>query len=512
MKATVTWKEGLAFTGLAKSGIPIQLDGDLSEGGQNSGVQPMEMVALGLAGCTAEAVPGADAADAAAAAPAAAPQGRQLAPPYYVFSPDVPHDIVTQDVGAIGFQPFVDNLAWETFLALSWPVPDPLVERGVPDRQNVVGGLVQHGEGGGKISPTGPTVWESYKDTADLFVSDGNNNPVEPAPFDAPETIPPACQTLAANHPGAAGRTLMMEAKISDVLEDFKQAFTGQPLIDQNGQKVWYEVKVNRAYYDYVVDNGFWDSRKQKGATISFPSSSNTTLEEPAVKVKAAWKVMGGPGSKQPDDPKKFYTTEALIYDSETGTCTKELVGLVGLHVVQKTDLLPQWMWATFEHVDNAPDAQGGPVSGKQYNFFSSQCAGCPLNEPPSATNPDFPTQVVRVVPVDSVAAGANSLFQPALQALRADNVWQNYMLVNAQWADNRDPVGTPTQPKFLANTTMETYLQEPVDDPGSPHGCINCHGKFAAQKDLDFQLYKAYPQPANLAQEILAAGHGGTP
>jgi putative redox protein len=53
MKATVTWKEGLAFTGLAKSGIPVRLDGDLTQGGQNSGVQPMEMVALGLAGCTA---------------------------------------------------------------------------------------------------------------------------------------------------------------------------------------------------------------------------------------------------------------------------------------------------------------------------------------------------------------------------------------------------------------------------------------------------------------------------
>ena len=53
MKATVTWKEGLAFIGLPKSGIPVRMDGDRSEGGQNSGVQPMEMVALGLAGCTA---------------------------------------------------------------------------------------------------------------------------------------------------------------------------------------------------------------------------------------------------------------------------------------------------------------------------------------------------------------------------------------------------------------------------------------------------------------------------
>src|SRR2546423_15375928 len=62
-----------------------------------------------------------------------APSGRQYTPPFYVFSPDVPHDIVTHDVGAIGFQPFVDILAWDSFIALNWPVPDQITQRGVPD-------------------------------------------------------------------------------------------------------------------------------------------------------------------------------------------------------------------------------------------------------------------------------------------------------------------------------------------------------------------------------------------
>lgn len=53
MKATVKWNGGLAFTGLANSGFPIQMDSDPSLGGRNSGVRPMEMIALGLAGCTA---------------------------------------------------------------------------------------------------------------------------------------------------------------------------------------------------------------------------------------------------------------------------------------------------------------------------------------------------------------------------------------------------------------------------------------------------------------------------
>ena len=52
------------------------------------------------------------------------------------------------------------------------------------------------------------------------------------------------------------------------------------------------------------------------------------------------------------------------------------LVGLVGLHVVQKTKQLPQWMWATFEHVDNAPDSALGPVADIQYNFFDAECSG----------------------------------------------------------------------------------------------------------------------------------------
>ncbi|MGZ4981348.1 MAG: hypothetical protein ACXWE4_08700 [Methylobacter sp.] len=37
--------------------------------------------------------------------------GRQYTPPGYVFTADIPHDMVTHDVGAIGFQPFVNILA-----------------------------------------------------------------------------------------------------------------------------------------------------------------------------------------------------------------------------------------------------------------------------------------------------------------------------------------------------------------------------------------------------------------
>jgi putative redox protein len=52
MKATVQWKENMVFQGTPDSGFPVQMDADISFGGTNHGVRPMEIIALGLAGCT----------------------------------------------------------------------------------------------------------------------------------------------------------------------------------------------------------------------------------------------------------------------------------------------------------------------------------------------------------------------------------------------------------------------------------------------------------------------------
>ena len=53
MKATVNWQNNMTFIGKSASGFPVQMDAESSYGGSDSGVRPMEMIALGLAGCTA---------------------------------------------------------------------------------------------------------------------------------------------------------------------------------------------------------------------------------------------------------------------------------------------------------------------------------------------------------------------------------------------------------------------------------------------------------------------------
>jgi putative redox protein len=53
MDVNVTWKNKLAFTGNTEGGFTLPLDGELEDGGEGNGFQPMELIAIGLAGCTA---------------------------------------------------------------------------------------------------------------------------------------------------------------------------------------------------------------------------------------------------------------------------------------------------------------------------------------------------------------------------------------------------------------------------------------------------------------------------
>lgn len=52
MKARAKWVEGMAFIGEAGSGHAVVMDGAPEYGGRNIGIRPMEMLLIGLAGCT----------------------------------------------------------------------------------------------------------------------------------------------------------------------------------------------------------------------------------------------------------------------------------------------------------------------------------------------------------------------------------------------------------------------------------------------------------------------------
>ena len=53
MEAKVTWKGRMSFDGQADTGFTVPLGAEAVVGGDEDGFRPMELIAVGLAGCTA---------------------------------------------------------------------------------------------------------------------------------------------------------------------------------------------------------------------------------------------------------------------------------------------------------------------------------------------------------------------------------------------------------------------------------------------------------------------------
>ncbi len=52
MKASVKWIDNVTFLAESESGHTVVMDGPESAGGRNIGIRPMELVLLGVGGCT----------------------------------------------------------------------------------------------------------------------------------------------------------------------------------------------------------------------------------------------------------------------------------------------------------------------------------------------------------------------------------------------------------------------------------------------------------------------------
>lgn len=389
-----------------------------------------------------------------------------------------------------------DAYSWNAFIALNWPAaPD---KRGVPDADKKIG------------EKDLPTVWETYKSPKEVFRGDATAAK-DPGDWDDPPQVVP-CEPLD-GAPAPAPKELVLVTKS---LEDLKQAESDAPLIDQNGHFVHYEIRLNRDEFEDIKKNRWWDSTTfTPGAKITFSSGSVAGSRVGAMEIKAAWKILG-----TSDDPHRFHTARALIAWPKPGDqghylCRTYTVGLVGFHVAHKTENAPQWIWSTFEHVDN--------YSGDVPSFFDPRCRACPLNKKPRKPgggwnqDPQFiqspPTQVqpvaaslVRPEPPD-----LNAKAQELLRRVNPKSVWQYYQLVSTQWpfpparpGKIRPPNGgtgvVQAVPAVLANTTMETYLR-----PKS--SCMHCHEKAKPGTDtspygkrttpftdFSYVLVEAYP------------------
>ncbi|MFA5983780.1 MAG: OsmC family protein [Methylococcaceae bacterium] len=52
MQATIKWVDGVMFVGESGSGHSVVMDGPPDHGGRNMGIRPMEMILIGVGGCS----------------------------------------------------------------------------------------------------------------------------------------------------------------------------------------------------------------------------------------------------------------------------------------------------------------------------------------------------------------------------------------------------------------------------------------------------------------------------
>ncbi|HEX4955747.1 MAG TPA: hypothetical protein VF017_20360 [Thermoanaerobaculia bacterium] len=349
------------------------------------------------------------------------------------------------------FQSDVDVYAWNAFVAINWPA-DPATcaaNTALP------------------INAPGPRVWETYALDSDVFVASGQPKAWCSDSLRASLGGPrPFRQHHKAPHSLLAG------------LEGIEEA-VGGVLTDQNRRFVRYEVRINQDEHNYLLANGLWNKAGQRSHVINFPQGASDHPSRcgavpcgptGAMEVKSAWKVL----SDEEKASGKFYTTEGIVYNDDAGTPSPGrnpvTLGLVGLHVLHKTESEPTWFWATFEHVDNTTKSSYNPSC--EDCKPNVQTAAQPYKELDDNGRPlNAPVQVVRTTPIaqaDSYAPELSKYYQGLLRD--AGSVFQHYELVSVQWAFETAMEGAPTP---LANTVLETYVQ-----PNS--SCMGCHKQYA--------------------------------
>jgi hypothetical protein len=284
-----------------------------------------------------------------------------------------------------------DEYAWRLFVALNWPA-----RSGARDADQTK-----------KLGDQGRVVWESWKlasgkERSEVYRPDG----AEPTDWSAP--LDPYCDATARD-PFPLQNFLVHGQNISIFFD---------PGVAKPGTD---EVRMNADTLKFIKEKQLYNIEGQEAlfksgqAKIKFPAGTK--------EIKAQWREIADA------DQARYHSCR---YNGK-------LYGLTGLHIITKD--LPNWFWATFEHVDNNKPENFKKPGYAQWLLISKDSFSCPADH---IDCEDFPKQI-------------------GLEGTK----WQNYRLRGSQ-IDFVDSTGAPTR---LANSHMETDFQTSAS-------CITCHAR----------------------------------
>ncbi|MFN0213313.1 MAG: hypothetical protein ACKVT2_03590 [Saprospiraceae bacterium] len=332
---------------------------------------------------------------------------------------------------------------------------------------------------------------------------------------------------------GPNGKPTIIDNNGNLVESEEGQAGGSHGLMSQAGSIVYYITMVNDVFAVYLSAakskqmSGlqFPTTAAQRDSIVAIATANGITIPDPnalAIEIKTSWveaSTLSNPGN--------YFTIDAIVptYNktdslwTPTGEQTIKLA-LLGAHVVGSTSGHPEMVWATFEHLQNAPfaaydyltnknvvdtvqaESQGSwtlsaAPNGPSSNISHFKASGNTLiaengfTISSSNTSQVFPWgSKMGVSPnaEDKSSAASNSevisINNSVFGWLIGNDIRKNYLMIGATWTSGGvTPSGNsfsnnPTDPgpgaaigtSLLANTTMETYKQNGTTQ------CFTCH------------------------------------
>jgi hypothetical protein len=492
----------------------------------------------------------------------------QVTLPTDFISPNVPHDVPAGSTASIQD---LAIFAWQEFIALNWVAMDPAttMTRGRPDLNADFLSIQPDSDGNFPL-----VVWHTYQHKNELFPASGTTL----ANFDSNK---PTYIYSPAPTPASEDTSLDFFNNLDERTEiGLAYMFSHYDKTTMDRVPVAYEAKANRSLFNYLNHNGFTDCPQQNCAALF--NAKEKTLKDPltinnvtthglaqfggicvptvvpstpgkeevstdpsiislpcgdatiagddgegAIEIKAAWrKLTSG------DIPSRFYTHNVIYYTTGSNgvVYNNDLFGLVALHIIHKTKSFPDFVFATFEQIDNYDDTTNTNSQNLAYINIT------PSPPPP----PNSETFVTRDHPIHSQILPVNDAVSTAFKAQDPSTVWQFYKLIGVQATPVNGPPAAPTDPSpppsetdissyyYLANLMVETnktlqnfygslsgglpigfmnvYLNGVSGSPFQMGGCQGCHGTQGQSQGGDMSVVVARAPYASLFPEAVDA------
>lgn len=279
-------------------------------------------------------------------------------------------------------------------------------------------------------------------------------------------------------------------------------SLSGQPVYDQNGHVVQYQIMVNQSWCETIERavkpgrNGRLDFEHGQCAHRGSSEFGDTYNLAGATEIKLAWKML----TEAEISSGRFLQRLASMPQTSAGAGARAItLGLVGFHIAHKSKDYSDWIWSTFEHVDNLAPAE--TPSGPSFNDPKCDESTCKPNTTMrvQVDGGSFcRTQIARIDPISLDVQKLNARVRAWLKA--NNTVLQYYQLIGVQYKPFSDrSKGLSPDPKRLRNSVIETYnvgsntLHSGVkSDPCEINHnselptCMGCHVK-ASEQDFSF-------------------------